>query len=197
MGEAVDVQLAEMLARSASRSKQTANDKISMCLLRFKNMHTELYKQDEVQAQRSRRSVPGRHWKKYNHRWATEKINIMAEEKKTREETTVKAFQQRSQRTQTSDEVFRIAKKKVKEYILKMKPHKPLGSEQWVAVEYALMQARDNKQCLMLVHGKWGTGKTRTINAIRYGIKCMGIACLCTRGPDILVGVGLSVAQRF
>ena len=89
-------------------------------------------------------------------------------------------FENRSRCQRTSEEVFEHAKAMVRKYVLKLKPHKPLDPDQWKAVEYALTQARDNKQCLMFVHGKWGTGKTRTINAILYGLECMGTNSVCT-----------------
>ena len=143
-------------------------------------MHTDLYTQGELKTRQPRSSRCGKHWKVYNHSWAKKKLKNMKIEKEARAKITADKFDRGSRHTQTSDEIFRIAKAKVKTYILEMKPHKPLDPEQWAAVEYAMSQARDNKQCLMLIHGKWGTGKTRTINAIRYGLKCMGNDCVCT-----------------
>ena len=38
-----------------------------------------------------------------------------------------------------------------------------------------LDKANANEQVWMLIHGKWGTGKTRTMNAIIEGLKRIGI----------------------
>ena len=139
-----------------------------------------VHKQDDVQPRRPVNSTSGGHWKTYNHSWAQKNLKAIQEEKAKRERNSTAKFQKRSPCRPTSDDVFERAKAMVRKWVLKQKPHKPLDPDQWAAVEYALTQARDNKQCLMFVHGKWGTGKTRTINATLYGLKCMATSAACT-----------------
>ncbi len=141
-----------------------------------------VYKEDEVQSRRPENPTRGRHWKTYNHNWAERIIKVMENEKKKRERKLADTFEKRSQCRRTSDEVFEHAKAMVKKYVLEKKPHKPLDPDQWAIVEYALTRARDNKQCLILVHGKWGTGKTRTVDATLYGLKYMAISSTCMTG---------------
>ena len=134
-----------------------------------------------MQPRRPMNSTRGRHWKTYNHKWANANLKAIQKEKNTRERKIAATFEKRSQGQRTSDEVFEHAKAMVKKYVLTLKPYnKPLDPDQWAAVEYTLTQARDNKQCLMFVHGKWGTGKTRTINATLYGLMCMAASSACT-----------------
>ena len=48
-----------------------------------------------------------------------------------------------------------------------------------------LDKANANEQVLMLIHGKWGTGKTRTTNAILEGLKRIGIYAKCTDSTGV------------
>jgi hypothetical protein len=48
-----------------------------------------------------------------------------------------------------------------------------------------LDKANANEQVLMLIHGKWGTGKTRTTNAILDGLKRIGIYSKCTGSTGV------------
>ena len=50
---------------------------------------------------------------------------------------------------------------------------------------HALNKANENEQVLMLIHGKWGTGKTRTTNAILDGLKRIGIYAKCTGSTGV------------
>jgi hypothetical protein len=57
-----------------------------------------------------------------------------------------------------------------------------LKGKQVDVFNHTMDKANNNEQVLMLIHGKWGTGKTRTTNAILDGLKRIGIHAKCT-GP--------------
>ena len=48
-----------------------------------------------------------------------------------------------------------------------------------------LDKANANEQVLMMIHGKWGTGKTRTTNAILDGLERIGIYSVCTASTGV------------
>ena len=60
-----------------------------------------------------------------------------------------------------------------------------LKGKQLTLVNDTLDKANANEQVLMLIYGKWGTGKTRTTNGLLFGLKSIGIDSVCTASTGV------------
>lgn len=153
-----------------------------MCMLELAKKTKDLLK-TRGSAPQYKTNWKERCWDKlhsYTHKWADDTLEEMAQDA-TALVTDDEDMQghplfglqigKRQQRARGSADVLAAAKAAVT---------KGLGDEQIKVVNYALDEANANKQVLMLIHGKWGTGKTRTTNATCNGLKRIGDLSVCS-----------------
>ncbi len=73
---------------------------------------------------------------------------------------------------------------RAKQLVLKHKDY-TLKGKQVDVFNHILDMTNENKQVLALIHGKWGSGKTRTTNAILAGLERIGIYAKCTGSTGV------------
>ncbi len=87
---------------------------------------------------------------------------------------------------------------RAKRLVLKQEDY-TLRGKQVDVFDYVLDRANANEQVLALIHGKWGTDKTRTTNAILAGLKRIGVYAKCTGSTGVAATnyVGGSTAHNL